>query len=334
MNESGLSSFSVQDIAERAGVSTATVSRVLNQSELVRPKTRAKVEAVIAEFGYQPNALARNLRTAESRMLLTMVPDFGNPFYAEIVRGIDAYSRSKGYHVLLCDTGADASAEGTYFDMVRHRLADGAICLDPDSIQHGISAEMKGLNWVACCEYDPDANIPYVGIDNEKAACDAVTYLIGQGCKNIALINSDKRYRYARDRNKGYEAALSKAGLKKMQQKFTSGLEFDNGHRAATELLKGSRKPDAIFAVSDTLAIGAIRAVRDAGLSVPHDVRVMGFDNIPIATIMEPQLSTVAQPMRELGETAARLLIDRLRNPLAKTGGILLKHELVLRQSA
>lgn len=334
MNEPGFSPLSVQDIAERAGVSTATVSRVLNQSELVRPKTRAKVEAVIAEFGYQPNALARNLRTAESRMLLTMVPDFGNPFYAEIVRGIDAYARSKGYHVLLCDTGADASAEGTYFDMVRHRLADGAICLDPDSIQHGISAEMKGLTWVACCEYDPDANIPFVGIYNEKAAFDAVTYLIGQGCKNIALINSDKRYRYARDRSKGYEAALTKAGLKKMQPKFTSGLEFEDGHRAATELLKGSRRPDAIFAVSDTLAIGAMRAVRDAGLSVPQDVRVMGFDNIPIGTMVEPQLSTVAQPMRELGETSARLLIERLRNPLANTGGILLQHELVLRQSA
>lgn len=334
MNEAGSAPFSVQDIAERAGVSTATVSRVLNQSELVRPKTRAKVEAVIAEFGYQPNALARNLRTAESRLLLTMVPDFGNPFYAEIVRGIDSYSRSKGYHVLLCDTGANATEQDTYFDMLRHRLADGAICLDPDSIQHGISAELKGLNWVACCEYDPEANIPYVGIDNEKAAFDAVTYLISQGCRNIALINSDEQYRYARDRNKGYEAALAKAGLKKMKPQLTKGLEFENGKRAAAELLKGSRKPDAIFAVSDTLAIGAIRAVRDAGLSVPQDVRVMGFDNIPIATIMDPQLSTVAQPMRELGETAARLLIDRLRQPQNSTGGILLQHELVLRQSA
>ena len=326
--------MSVQEIARRAGVSTATVSRVLNRSALVKPDTRERVEAVIAELGYQTNMLARNLRTAESRLVLTMVPDFGNPFYAEIVRGIDAVARSEGYHVLLCDTGAQLSEERTYFDMLRHRLADGAICLDPDSIQQALTQEMDGLCWVACCEFDPDGGVPYVGIDNERAAFDAVSYLVAKGRRRIALLNSDDRYRYARLRRKGYHAALAAAGLQPLAMRETLGLTFEDGRAAVAELLAGPERPDGIFAVSDTLAIGAMRGVRDAGLSVPHDVAVVGFDNVPLASMVDPQLTTVEQPMKALGEAAAQMLLKHLREPDAVLGGILLPHRLVVRESA
>lgn len=326
--------MSVQEIARRAGVSTATVSRVLNRSSLVKSDTRERVEAVIAELGYQTNLLARNLRTAESRLLLTMVPDFGNPFYAEIVRGIDAVARSEGYHVLLCDTCAQPSEERTYFDMLRHRLADGAICLDPDTTQQALKQEMDGLSWVACCEFDPDGGVPYVGIDNERAAFDAVTYLIGTGRRRIALLNSDERYLYARLRRKGYVEALAAAGLQPLPMRKTLGLAFEDGRAACAELLAGPERPDAIFAVSDTLAIGAMRGVRDAGLRVPQDIAVVGFDNIPLTTMVEPQLTTIEQPMTALGEAAARMLLKQLREPDALIGGSLLPHRLVVRESA
>lgn len=325
--------LSIIEISKRAGVSTATVSRVLNGSSLVRPDTRSRVEAVITEFGYQPNLLARNLRTAESRLLLTMVPDFGNPFYAEIVRGIDALARSEGYHVLLCDTGAEPLAERTYFDLLRNRLADGAICLDPDSTQHALAQELGNLCWVACCEFDPDGQVPYVGIDNEKAAFDAVSHLVARGRRRIALINSDERYLYARLRRKGYEAALAAAGLEPLPLSPTLGLAFEDGRACVVELLGSEVRPDAIFAVSDTLAIGAMRGLRDAGLSVPRDVSVVGFDNIPISMMVEPQLTTVEQPMKQLGETAARLLLKHLREPETEAGGVLLDHRLVVRGS-
>lgn len=326
--------MSVQEIAKRAGVSTATVSRVLNRSNLVRPKTRERVEAVIAELGYQINVLARNLRTAESRLLLAMVPDFSNPFYAEIVRGIETTARSEGYHLLLCDTGADQPDARPYFDMLRNRLADGAICLDPETTQHALRQEMAGLSWVACCEFDPAAGVPYVGIDNEQAAFDAVCHLIARGRKRIALLNSDERYMYARQRRRGYEAALAQAGLEPLPVGQTMGLSFEDGRHAVAGLLKGPVRPDAIFAVSDTLAIGAIRGLRDAGLSVPDAVSVVGFDNIPIGTMVEPQLTTVEQPMRQLGETAARLLLQRLEDPDGEARGVLLDHRLVVRESA
>ena len=135
---------SIADVAEKAGVSVATVSRVLNGHTNVRQPTREKVLAAVEESGYRINELARNLRTAESRLLLTMVPDFGNPFYAEIVRGIDSVARQNGYFMLLCDTGADPGRERSYFDLLRGRRADGAICLDPAAVQKALAEEAIG----------------------------------------------------------------------------------------------------------------------------------------------------------------------------------------------
>lgn len=327
--------MSIIAIAKRAGVSIATVSRVLNDSAAVKPATRERVNAVIAELGYSPNLLGRNLRTSESRLLLTMVPDFGNPFYAEIVRGIETVARREGYNVLLCDTGASLPTERAYFDMLRNRLTDGAICLDPDTIQRALAEDTGHLCWVACCEFDPEGNVPYVGIDNAGAAFDAVNYLIGRGRRNIALLNSDTRYMYARQRQQGYLDALQAAGLTAPEGGVinAAGLSFDDGRRTVRQLLQSGVKPDAIFAVSDTLAIGAMRELREAGLRVPEDVAVMGFDNVPLSTMVQPELSTVAQPMQQLGETAVTLLLQRIRNPLASVDGILLEHQLVIRGS-
>ncbi|MEY5098001.1 MAG: hypothetical protein RJA36_720 [Pseudomonadota bacterium] len=329
-------SMSIIEIAKRAGVSIATVSRVMNASATVRPQTRERVESVIAELGYRPNFLGRNLRTAQSRLLLTMVPDFGNPFYAEIVRGIDSVARKEGYHVLMCNTSEGLEADRTYFDLLRNHLADGAICLDPDTIQQALSREAGDLCWVACCEFDPGGQVPYVGIDNVRAAFDAVSYLIQRGHRRIALLNSDERFLYSRQRRQGYLDALSAAGLEPPAggDITTLGLSYDHGRQALATMLSGGLRPDAIFAVSDTLAIGAMHGLRDAGLSVPGDVAVFGFDNIQLCTMVQPELSTVAQPMYELGETAATLLLRRMRQPDAEVDGVILGHELVIRDSA
>lgn len=327
--------MSIIEIARRAGVSTATVSRVINDSLVVRPETRERVQAVIAELGYRANFLGRSLRTAQSRLLLTMVPDFGNPFYAEIVRGIDSVARVEGYHVLLCDTSSGMSADRTYFDLLRNRQADGAICLDPDTIQQKLRSETGELCWVACCEFDPDGDVPYVGIDNTKAAFDAVTYLASRGRRRIALLNSDERFLYSRQRRQGYFDALLAAGLEPLTggDLTADGLTYDRGRQAITAMWASGVRPDAIFAVSDTLAIGAMHGLRDVGLAVPDDVAVMGFDNIQLCTMVQPELSTVAQPMHELGVTAAKLLMQRMRQPEAEVDGVILSHELVIRGS-
>ncbi|MCG5075289.1 LacI family DNA-binding transcriptional regulator [Paraburkholderia tagetis] len=332
---------SIAAVARRAGVSVATVSRVLNGHANVRPATRARVLAEVESSGYRVNELARNLRTAESRLLLTMVPDFGNPFYAEIVRGIDSVARRAGYFMLLCDTGADAGRERSYFDLLRRHRADGAICLDPATVQQAnrmMADESQALPWVACCEFDPAVGVPYVGIDNFRAARDAVRHLIASGRRRIALINSDDHYLYAQQRRDGYLAALAEAGIE-MRDAWrvnVNCLDYEAGAQAAAALMRLSREaaPDAIFAVSDTLAVGVLNGLRGARSRVPEDVAVVGFDDIALAAQVDPPLTTVAQPMRELGETAARLLLRRLADPQAQVPGVLLPHRLVIRQSA
>jgi DNA-binding LacI/PurR family transcriptional regulator len=328
---------SIADVAERAGVSVATVSRVLNGHTNVRETTREKVLEAVATSGYRINELARNLRTAESRLLLTMVPDFGNPFYSAIVRGIDSVARQNGYFMLLCDTGADPLRERSYFDLLRGRRADGAICLDPAAVQKALAEESSALPWVACCEFDPAAGVPYVGIDNHLAAGDVVRYLTAKGHRRIALINSGQGYLYGRQRLAGYRDALIEAGIEPRAEWLIEldSLDYDAGERAAAQLASlGDARPTAAFAVSDTLAIGVMNGFRGAGFSVPDDVAVVGFDDIAVAAHVDPPLTTVSQPMQLLGETAADLLLKRLRDPRADVPGVLLPHRLIRRRSA
>ncbi|WP_321961182.1 LacI family DNA-binding transcriptional regulator [Paraburkholderia sp. J7] len=328
---------SIAAVAQRAGVSVATVSRVLNGHANVRAATRERVLTEIETSGYRVNELARNLRTAESRLLLTMVPDFGNPFYAEIVRGIDSVARQHGFFLLLCDTGADAGRERSYFDLLRRHRADGAICLDPATVQHALAAESTALPWVACCEFDPDVGVPYVGIDNYRAAHDAVRHLIARGRRRVALINSDEHYLYAQQRRDGWRDALAEAGIavRDAWRVNVNCLDYDAGAQAAAALMQlpAGEAPDAIFAVSDTLAVGVVNGLRGAGQRVPQDVAVVGFDDIALAAQIDPPLTTIAQPMRELGETAARLLLRRFADPRASVPGVLLPHRLVVRES-
>jgi LacI family repressor for deo operon, udp, cdd, tsx, nupC, and nupG len=329
-------SASISAVALHAGVSVATVSRVMNDMDGVRPGTRDKVMASVTALGYRMNHLARNLRTAASRLLLTMVPDVGNPFYSEIVRGIDSVAREHGYFVMLCDTGAEAGRESAYFDLLRTHRADGAICLDPDTVQHALANESDTLPWVACCEFDPGIAVPYVGVDNYHAAGDAVRHLIARGHTRIGLINSDQRYRYARERQRGYLDALQAAGLQARPEwrRQVDSLDYDAGKHATLQMMAQPEAPSAVFAVSDTLAIGALSALRQLNKRVPEEVAVVGFDDIAIAAQTWPALTTIAQPMRALGETAAQLLLQRLADPEATVQGVLLPHQLVQRESS
>ncbi len=329
-------SVSIAQVAEHAGVSVATVSRVLNGKQIVKEQTRVRVRQSIQATGYRVNQLARSLRTDESRLLLVMVPDIGNPFYAPIIQGIDGVVQGEGYAVLLCETGGDANRERRYFDLLEARRADGAICLDPDTAQQALHEQGMKFPWVACCEFDRQAPIPYVGIDNRAAARDAVSYLIGKGHTRIAFVNSDTRFMYARERLQGYADALHEAGLDLASELCVevASLGFSAGKSVVSRLLHLQPRPTAVFAVSDTLAIGVMRGLHDAGLRVPQDMAIMGFDDIALASQTCPSLSTIAQPMNELGRQSAQLLLARLDDPTRKLAGVILPHRMVLRESA
>ena len=259
----------VADVARIAGVSTATVSRVLNGHPSVRGTTRARVEAAMQSLNYRVSVAARSLRTAQTRMVLALVPDFANPYYAEIVRGLGACAREHDYELLLCDTGSSEARERAVAQMLTHHMYDGVICMDPFTSQQMVTEEVRTLPWVACSEFVPDEQIPHVSIDHRLAAKDAVLYLLAKGHRRIALINSDERYLYARQRRDGYRDALRDAGLQERPEyiQIVGGIEHPLGELAARRLLALEQPPSAVFAVSDTLAVGAIKATLAAGIA-------------------------------------------------------------------
>ncbi|MCY7308345.1 MAG: LacI family transcriptional regulator, partial [Rhodoferax sp.] len=223
--------MSIKVVAERAGVSVATVSRVLNDHDAVREETRIQVQRIIDELGYQANHLARNLRTARSGLVLVTVPDLRNPFYGRVIEGISERLQPLGYHTLLCDTRQRSKQVSNHLRLILQRKVDGAICLDPYTVHRSLAEDLHDLPWVACCEYDEDTQVPHVGIDNFAAARDAVSYLLDRGHRRIAMIGFDQSFLFARQRRAGYVAALKQAGvaLDLDLLRVAPGLGFDDG---------------------------------------------------------------------------------------------------------
>lgn len=325
---------SISSVAKHAGVSIATVSRVLNGTKAVADDTRARVEASVSQLGYRANALARSLMRGETRLLLVLVPDFANPYFAEIVKGVESVTRTRGYGLVVADASESLSRDSPSLDPLYNRLADGVISLARFADLKPLLKDIPDLPWVACSEYVEDSDVPNVSIDHRQAAVDAVQYLINRGHRRIALLSANEDYLWARQRHDGYEFALKRAGIPLDPQlvRVARGTDFVDGMDAVGTLLAMESAPTAVFAVSDTLAIGAIKAFRRVGRRVPEDIAVIGFDDIPVARVFEPELTTIGQPVRELGAAAAELLLKRLSG--APPESRRLQHALIVRASA
>ena len=323
----------IQDVARLAGVSTATVSRVVNNRQLVSEKTAIKVERVIAELNYEPSVLGRNLRTSESRLLLVLIPSIGNPFYTEIIKGIEDAAIEQSYNILLCETGSDPKREDIYMNLVKNRMADGIISMDPAVNKPRLVELAKSHPIVQCSEYDKGGVISYVTIDSELAAYEAVKYLLDLGHEKIGFINSDNKYLYARDRYKGYEKALKEFGLPINTDWiiYVERVGFEDGQRAMAKILSNADLPTAIFADSDMLAVGAMKEIHKNGFHVPTDISLIGFDNIEFSTMSQPMLTTVSQPMYQMGKESAMMLIHKIKGEPIEN--IVLAHELLIRES-
>ncbi|RDW21480.1 LacI family transcriptional regulator [Oceanobacillus arenosus] len=323
----------ILEVAKMAGVSVATVSRVINNRKNVSEKTRNKVEQAIRELHFEPNVLARNLRNSESRLLLVLIPSISNPFYTEIINGIEDTAIEQGYNILLCETDSNPEREAIYFNLIRNRLADGIIIMDPTINRENLIELARMHPVVQCSEFDEAGNISYVTIDNELAAYQAVKHLIKLGQRKIALINSDERFLYARERRRGYEKALMEAGLpiETSWIYHTGKLGFEYGQQAMRSLLNVKNLPTAIFAVSDILAIGAMKEILSRGLRIPDDIAIIGFDKISFSNMTFPTLTTVAQPMYAMGSISAKMIINKIKGK--KVESIILDHELIIRNS-
>lgn len=322
------------EVAAAAGVSTATVSRVLSQPDCVSEKTRRHVAEVIDRLGYRPNAAARALRTLRVAKLLVTVPDISNPFFASVIRGAEEAARDAGYTVVLGDTRHDPLLENQYADMLGRNEVDGLIFLGhrlPESLR--AMAERLGPRApiVNGCEYSPDLGVPSVHIDNAAAAGDALDHLVAYGHSDIGVITGPLASPISRDRLSGALAAAERRGVRESVEVRTGDYSAQSGFDQATALLERGRT--ALFCFSDEMAIGANAAIRAAGLTCPDNVSLVGFDDISLARFFDPPLTTIAQPKEEIGRQAVRLTVDILNGVVPEATHITLPHELIVRRT-
>ncbi|MFW5985865.1 MAG: LacI family DNA-binding transcriptional regulator [Halanaerobiales bacterium] len=324
----------IRDVAEKADVSIATVSRVLNDQISVSPDTRKKVQIAIKELDYQPNYLGRNLRRAETKMILVILQNISNPFYSKVVRGIEEMGHRQEYNIMICNTDSDPERERTYLELLVNRLVDGVILMEPEIDGFELSQISKNYPVVQCCEYKEELDVSHVSIDNVAAGYTAVNHVLSLGHTRIGMISGYNRLLSAKQREEGYKKALEEAGID-----YDPGLiklgsyGYTGGLRAAKELLAMKDRPTAIFAISDITAIGAIKAIKEKGLKVPDDMAVVGFDNTSIASMYEPGLTTISQPRFDMGKIAMKVLLKLIKSEENEPESIYLEHELIIRES-
>lgn len=325
--------YTIKDIAAKSGVSAATVSRVINNSTLVKAATRERVLRAIEECDYTPNELARSFRNERSGAILVIIPDISNVYYARVIKGVEAAAHACGCSVLLCDTSENSAKEQDYLRLLDSKMVSGLILMTRGHTADEINALCAKCPVVQCSEYLEGTNAPYIAIDNRQAAADSVRHLINQGHRRIGLIGSRIEYHSALQREQGYLDALEKAGIVPDDMLIRrSDYSYLSGMRLTKQLFRLPEPPTAVFCIADTLAIGALKAARRAGLSVPEQFAVVGFDNTILASMYDPTITSVSQSKYEMGYKAMELL-QRLMDGQQDVEDVLLEHELVIRES-
>ena len=325
---------SIKDVARLAGVSTATVSRTLAEPEKVSEATRTKVQSAIKRSGYVRNELARSFRMQSTQTILVLVPDIGNPFYSLIIQGLEEVAQKHGYRLLLGDTQNRPERESEYLQSVMQRQVDGVISLGHTLPQVLEFKDGKSVPLVMACEYLHDATVSSISIDNVAAAALATRHLLDLGHRRIAFINGPAQTPLSKDRLRGYREALKDAGVAYDKSLVVRGdFSLLSGERAASALLDEKIKFSAVFAANDAMGIGAIKVLRARKLKVPEDISVVGFDDIEFAQYVEPPLTTIHQPRREIGRATMTRMIARLNDGAAPPLQVVLEHELVVRGS-
>ena len=299
----------IRDVAARAGVSVATVSRVFNQKGPVREETVRRVMHVAGEMQYVPHAGARSLSTRSTHTIGVLLPELHGEFFSEVIRAIDVVARQRGYHILVSGSHSDAEEMSAMLRALRGRV-DGLVVMSPDL---GLGALSNALADTPVVLLNTAATgRRTIRIDNYAGARAVTAHLLGLGHRRVAFITGPKRNADAVERRRGYCDVLAEHNLKPID--CSGDFTEDSGYAAAQQLLEQKPRADAIFAANDAMAIGALRALRDAHLRVPEEMGLAGFDDIPIARYLYPPLTTVHVDIGELGRRAVDHLIKSIEN--------------------
>lgn len=325
------------DVARRAGVSPATVSYVVNRGPRpVSAKARAKVLRAIEETGYEPSDIARGLRLKKTNTFGIILPDNSNPFFAALERGVSEAAHATGYGLVTCHSGYDVDRETGFVSLIRSKQVDGVVLVPA---AHEVPALDLLLQYkipvVVADRKVSTPSIPCVTADDFRAGLMATKHLLDLGHRSIAFIARPSYLKHSADRLRGYRAALKEFCVEpRPEWVVKGGFTFEAGAEAMRRVLDLSPRPTAVFAYNDIQAIGAMRAALEAGLTIPGDLSIVGFDDIPVAAYMTPPLTTVSQPKHEMGRLAAELLVKMLAGPSPSgMNHIILKTELIVRAS-
>lgn len=301
----------IRDVAAAAGVSVATVSRVFNRKGPIREETFRRVMDVAAAMQYVPHAGARSLSTRSTRTIGVVLPDLHGEFFSEVIRGIDLAARERGYHVLLSGSHADREEMHAVVQAVRG-LVDGLIVMSPDLDANALIEELpRGLPVVLLnAKTDARASIT---IDNAAGAREVVKHLASLGHRRIAFLSGPAHNADAEQRRRGFRTGARTHGIEALEVE--GNFTEDSGYEAIAKVLAAAERPTAVFAANDSMAIGALSALRDAGVRVPEQMALVGFDDIPIARFLDPPLTTVKVPIAELGRRGLQILLESAETP-------------------
>lgn len=326
----------MKEVADRANVSVATVSRVINKSGYVRPELEERVFIAMSELKYQPSALARSLRRQETLTVGLLVPQVDLPFFGALAFTIERSLFDHNYRALICSAEEDATKENAYIQMLIRQRVDGVIMVPTGHNSEGMRQLIDA--GVPVVLVDRDLNIDGVSkvlSNNHQGGYEGMKHLLSLGHRHIAIISALTHTKSVAARIAGAHAALAESHLAPFLELYSASTpdQFDFGYRAMETILQKTVLPGAVFALTDVAAVGVMHAVARHGLSIPRDLSVLGFDNIPLSAFVLPELTTVEQPIREMGIRASELLLDIMQRREHRPQTVMLNTRVIVRQS-
>ncbi|SDK43964.1 catabolite control protein A [Sediminibacillus albus] len=327
--------ITIYDVAREANVSMATVSRVVNGNPNVKPATRKKVLNTIERLGYRPNAVARGLASKKTTTVGAIIPDISSIFFAELARGIEDIATMYNYNIILSNSDQNKDKELHLINTMLEKQVDGIVFMGGKITEDHVNQFKSSPVPVAlAATIDESQTVPSVNIDYEQAAYEAAFLLLEHGNEHPAFVSATEETEINTQKFNGYMRALKEKNVTVNEDLIIKGdYTYDSGMEALDQLMSLDKKPTSIFVASDEMALGVIHGAQDRGLKVPEDIEVFGFDNTRLATMVRPTLSTIVQPMYDIGAVAMRLLTKYMNKEEVSDQNIILPHRIIERNS-
>jgi LacI family transcriptional regulator len=329
----------IYDIARKLDLSPATVSRGLQDHPAIKKDTRKRIKETALKMGYQNNLFARNLRSKKTNTIGIIIPRFDSYFMSTVIAGMEKVANDRGYNLIISQSQETVEKEIASANTMYNSRVDGllvSLAYDTENIEHFDSLLKKNIPIIFFDRVLEHPKCTNIIIDNTKAGYDAALHLLSQGCKHLVYVGGNLKRNVYSERLKGFKLALLENGLPFADsQVIINNLNEDAGVDVARTILKMKPRPDGIFAANDTSAVACIQELKAAGVQIPQEIAVVGFNNDPISHIIEPNLTTVNYPGREMGEIAATTVINAINNlPASSLNTLVLRHQLIVRESS